>query len=129
MQRVLGLSKHQPAMQRPVVFVSEAEHHSNMLSWKENNCDVEMVPVRLSDGLLDIDVLAKLLSSYSRRSMKIGSFSAASNVTGITFQASGDLFGVWNFSVAECMRSLPYSMTARASQPATYKLLGFAAAD
>ena len=69
---------------RPVVFVGPFEHHSNEVSWRE--CFAEVVEIELTgDGLLDLDDLeARLaLPRYAGR-RKIGAFSAASNVTGVT---------------------------------------------
>jgi len=68
---------------QPVVFIGEYEHHSNELSWREGLA--ALVKVRLNDdGMLDLQHLEELLSDprFEGR-MKIGSFSAASNVTGI----------------------------------------------
>ena len=67
---------------RPVVFLTPYEHHSNVLPWRE--ADVEVVEIGLTDaGQPDlVDLAAKLsLSAYADR-LKIGAFSAASNVTG-----------------------------------------------
>lgn len=68
---------------QPVVFVGPYEHHSNEISWRENLTTV--VPVNLAaDGGIDLQHLESLLKDpkYQRRK-RIGSFSAASNVTGI----------------------------------------------
>jgi selenocysteine lyase/cysteine desulfurase len=68
---------------QPVVFVGPYEHHSNEISWRENLSTV--VPVGLADdGGIDLDDLERLLQdpAYQDR-MRIGSFSAASNVTGM----------------------------------------------
>ena len=69
---------------RPVVFVGPYEHHSNEVSWRE--CFAEVVEIELDgDGLLDMDDLRKKVAGkdYAGR-RKIGAFSAASNVTGVT---------------------------------------------
>ncbi|MGB0702712.1 MAG: aminotransferase class V-fold PLP-dependent enzyme [Pseudohongiellaceae bacterium] len=71
-----------PPARRPVVFVGPYEHHSNELPWRESIARVEVVPLD-SEGQLDIDVLEKLLQQYAGGPLLIGSFSAASNVTGI----------------------------------------------
>ncbi|MDV3220007.1 aminotransferase class V-fold PLP-dependent enzyme [Intrasporangium sp.] len=71
-----------PAHQRPVVFVGPYEHHSNELAWRECVADVVVVPQDL-DGHVDIEALRGLLQHHADRPLKIGSFSAASNVTGI----------------------------------------------
>jgi selenocysteine lyase/cysteine desulfurase len=71
-----------PPNQRPVVFLGPFEHHSNELSWRESIADV--VTIReSSDGHVDLEDLAARLVEYADRPVKIGSFSAASNVTGI----------------------------------------------
>lgn len=67
---------------QPVVFVGPYEHHSNEISWRQNLATV--VEVRLSpDGGIDLEHLEALLQdpAYQGR-LRIGSFSAASNVTG-----------------------------------------------
>jgi len=68
---------------QPVVFVGPYEHHSNEISWRENLATV--IPVRLdADGGTDLKHLEELLRDPAYRHRKrIGSFSAASNVTGI----------------------------------------------
>ena len=71
-----------PPDERPVVFIGPFEHHSNELPWRESIADVVVIPED-SDGHIDIDTLEKKLIEYADRPLKIGSFSAASNVTGI----------------------------------------------
>jgi len=71
-----------PAAQRPAVFIGPYEHHSNELPWRESLCTVVTVPLDAS-GCLDLAALAQLLREYAGRPLRIGSFSAASNVTGI----------------------------------------------
>lgn len=67
----------------PVVFIGPYEHHSNILIWKEGIAEVVQIDLR-EDGTLDLDDLKKKVSDkkYKGR-LKIGSFSAASNVTGV----------------------------------------------
>ena len=66
-----------------VVFVGPYEHHSNEISWRESLATV--VEVRLdSDGCVDLQHLEELLQDPAYQGRKrIGSFSAASNVTGM----------------------------------------------
>lgn len=67
---------------RPVVFITHIEHHSNQTSWYETLADVVMIEP--GQGLtVDPDNLQKALDNYKDRKFKIGSFSACSNVTGI----------------------------------------------
>ncbi len=71
------------AATQPVVFIGPYEHHSNELSWRQSLATT--VQVRLdSSGHLDLEHLEALLQDprFSGRKL-IGSFSAASNVTGI----------------------------------------------
>ncbi|OKP78216.1 selenocysteine lyase [Paenibacillus helianthi] len=71
-----------PPEDRPVIFVSHMEHHSNLLPWQEGIGDVVTVPAG-SDGTMDLRQLEHLLMLYRNRRFKIGSFTACSNVTGI----------------------------------------------
>ncbi|MDQ3646057.1 MAG: aminotransferase class V-fold PLP-dependent enzyme, partial [Actinomycetota bacterium] len=71
-----------PAGERPVVFIGPFEHHSNELPWRESIADVVVIEED-HDGHIDPDDLERRLIEYRERPLKIGSFSAASNVTGI----------------------------------------------
>ncbi len=76
------LSDRIPKKQRPVVFIGPYEHHSNELPWRESI--VELVTIPLCErGNLDMQFLENALQSCQDRNLLIGSFSAASNVTGI----------------------------------------------
>jgi selenocysteine lyase/cysteine desulfurase len=77
-----------PANERPVVFVGPYEHHSNELPWRESIADVVAIPLTV-EGQICQAVLAQKLQQYADRPLKIGSFSAASNVTGIKSDVSG----------------------------------------
>ncbi|MBX3251355.1 MAG: aminotransferase class V-fold PLP-dependent enzyme [Myxococcales bacterium] len=77
-----GLSERIPQDERPVVFIGPYEHHSNELPWRESIATV--VTIREdADGRIDLAHLEEELRRYGDRPLKIGSFSAASNVTGI----------------------------------------------
>jgi len=89
-QRMLGLkkcgvlsdSKCLKEKERPVVFVTHMEHHSNHTSWFETMSDLVVIPP--GDGLLvDLNMLRTELEKYKDRNLKIGSFTACSNVTGV----------------------------------------------
>lgn len=71
-----------PETKRPVVFIGPYEHHSNDLPWRESIADVITIP-QDSRGGVDLQALEEALELYRERPLKIGSFSAASNVTGI----------------------------------------------
>ena len=65
----------------PLVIVSPYEHHSNEVSLREGLCEVVRIPLSKS-GEINFGRLDQLLKINSKREI-IGSFSAASNVTGI----------------------------------------------
>ena len=71
-----------PPKERPVVFIGPFEHHSNELPWRESIADVVTIEED-ADGHVSLEHLARELRRYGDRPLKIGSFSAASNVTGI----------------------------------------------
>lgn len=71
-----------PMDERPVVFIGPFEHHSNELPWRESIAEVVVIDED-SDGHIDLVRLEEELVRYQQRPLRIGSFSAASNVTGI----------------------------------------------
>ena len=77
-----GLSSRIPAAERPVVFIGPFEHHSNELPWRESIAEVVVIPED-ADGHIDTARLEAELRRHADRPLRIGSFSAASNVTGI----------------------------------------------
>lgn len=68
---------------KPIVFVGPYEHHSNEIMWRQTLCEIIEIPLN-AEGELDLIALGKIVSDtkYDNR-FKIGSFSAASNVSGI----------------------------------------------
>lgn len=70
-----------PNENRPVVFLTHAEHHSNHTSWFETLAEV-VVLEPTADLKVDPDVLRKTINKYKDRPLLIGSFTACSNVTG-----------------------------------------------
>lgn len=82
-QRILGLKcVNRTGDDRPVVFITHMEHHSNQTSWYETHADVVVVEPG-KDLLCDLNHLEDELKKYKNRKRKYGSFSACSNVTGI----------------------------------------------
>jgi selenocysteine lyase/cysteine desulfurase len=89
-QRILGLKpcilfpecSTRPARERPVIFITHMEHHSNQTSWYETDADVVVVPPG-NDLTVDLNRLEEALIKYRDRKLKIGSFTACSNVTGV----------------------------------------------
>ena len=80
--RAYGLDTKIAADKRPVVFIGPFEHHSNDVQWRETIADVITI-AETEDGLLDMDDLERQLQAHKDRPLLIGSFSTASNVTGI----------------------------------------------
>ena len=70
----------------PVVFLGPYEHHSNILPWRESKARIVEIP-EATDGGPDLDVLGRELDRHAGSDLMIGSFSAASNVTGIVTDA------------------------------------------
>ncbi len=101
------LSEAIPDAERPVVFIGPYEHHSNEISWRETIADVVEI-AEDADGRIDHDDLRARLQEYADRPLKIGSFSAASNVTGIVSDAVGisellhrhGALSFWDFAAA-----------------------------
>ena len=127
MEDAYHLEQHIPDGQRPVVFIGPYEHHSNEIPWRESIADV--VTIRQDEfGGVCQDDLRERLQEYATRPLKIGSFSAASNVTGIVSDTRGisallhehGALSFWDFAAAG-----PYvdiEMTApEGGDPAAYK--------
>ena len=96
-----------PRDQRPVVFIGPYEHHSNELPWRESLAEVHVIPED-SDGQIDLHALEDALKETMHRPLRIGSFSAASNVTGIGSKTATisnllhkyDALSFWDFAAA-----------------------------
>ncbi len=93
LQRILGLKtcglinhhnclKELTENEKPIVFVSHMEHHSNQTSWHETCAEVVVLKPN-KEVLFDLDELKKQLEKNKHRKFIIGSFTACSNVTGI----------------------------------------------
>ena len=90
LQRIMGLRSADNVYnvnlkyddERPVVFITHMEHHSNQVPWYETIADVVVLPAG-DNNLVDPKILSAELKKYANRSLKIGSFTACSNVTGI----------------------------------------------
>lgn len=67
---------------KPVVFITHMEHHSNQTTWNACSVNVEVINKNASGQPCEAH-LSKLLNMYQHRPMKIGAFTACSNVTGI----------------------------------------------
>ena len=126
LDREHGFSAQIPPEQRPVVFIGPFEHHSNELPWRESIADVVTIPED-ADGHIDVVRLEAELVAHAERPLKIGSFSAASNVTGITTDVDGiarllhehGALSFWDYAAAGPY--LDISMAGNGSDPLTYK--------
>jgi len=84
---ILGL--RQPVWQampkterKPLVIRSKMEHHSNDIAWRETIADTLFTEFT-AEGTVDLDNLESLLKTHAGTRKIYGTFSAASNVTGI----------------------------------------------
>ena len=82
LNRNFKLQEMIPVNERPVIFIGPYEHHSNELPWRETIAEVLAIPEDES-GAIDLIELERQLKRFESRKVKIGSFSAASNVTGV----------------------------------------------
>lgn len=90
LQRILGLRLHErfapfvdiPPHQKPVVFITHKEHHSNQTSWIETIAEVVVVRAG-DDGLTDLEIWRETVDAYRERPLKIAAVTSCSNVTGI----------------------------------------------
>ena len=67
---------------KPIVFIGPFEHHSNDVQWRETIADVVTIK-ETKAGLVDLSDLEVQLKAHQDRPLLLGSFSAASNVSGI----------------------------------------------
>ena len=92
-QRILGMkpcgtrdkkncNRYQTNDERPVVFITHMEHHSNHTAWYETLAEVVVIEPG-NDMNVDLNHLEDMLKKYKDKKSKFGSFTACSNVTGI----------------------------------------------
>ncbi|MEE9416984.1 MAG: aminotransferase class V-fold PLP-dependent enzyme, partial [Acidimicrobiales bacterium] len=101
------LGEQIPDEDRPVVFIGPYEHHSNELPWRESLAEVVAIHEDI-DGHVCLEHLERELKAHAGRSLLIGSFSAASNVTGIitdtdavsTLLHENGALSFWDFAAA-----------------------------
>lgn len=90
LQRILGLKVHESftdkvcleGVEKPIVFITHMEHHSNQTSWLETLADVCIIEPT-DEGLVNLDHFAELLEEYKDRETKIAAITSCSNVTGV----------------------------------------------
>lgn len=107
----------------PVVFIGPYEHHSNILPWRESKAKVVEIPEAAAGGI-DLAALQQALEQYADSDLLVGSFSAASNVTGIVTEpdpisrmmhAAGGLV-IWDYAGAG-----PYVPISMAGESGAHK--------
>jgi len=87
-QRILGLKIHEKyrdeitIKNRPIIFVTHMEHHSNQTTWIETIAEVVLIPY-IKDGSIDLVAFQTLLKKYKDRKLKIAAVTSCSNVTGV----------------------------------------------
>ena len=89
-QRILGFRIHEKfknsiaitPSEKPIVFVTHMEHHSNQTSWLETIADVVVVEPN-KEGLVCLTKFKDTISQYSDRTFKIAAITSCSNVTGL----------------------------------------------
>ncbi len=98
---VLGVRQ----VQRAVIFLGPYEHHSNILPWRESGATIINIP-EASGGGPDMDALETALHAHRDFDLRIGAFSAASNVSGILTDVDAvtrllkahDALAVWDYA-------------------------------
>ncbi len=117
-QRLLGLKIPEqladyvklPEELKPVVFITHMEHHSNQTTWLETIADVVVINPN-EDGLVDVNDFKEKLEKYKNRKLKIGAFTAASNVTGIEpdyYELSKMIHNYGGYSFIDFACAAPY---------------------
>lgn len=118
LQRILGLKIHEhyadkitiAPENKPVVFITHMEHHSNQTSWLETIAEVVIIQPDEA-GLVDLNHFAQLLKLYANRPLKIAAITSCSNVTGIFtpyFKMAEMIHEVGGFCFVDFACSAPY---------------------
>ncbi|KAA0968939.1 aminotransferase class V-fold PLP-dependent enzyme [Aureimonas fodinaquatilis] len=79
---LLGITALVQAGKKVVVLIGPYEHHSNILPWRESGAQIVELP-ESAEGGPQLEALETALSEAAGSALVVGSFSAASNVTGI----------------------------------------------
>ncbi len=117
-----------PERDRPVVFIGPYEHHSNEISWRETIADVVVIDED-QNGQIDEAHLERELQAFQERGLKIGSFSAASNVTGIVSNVDSvsvllhrhGALSFWDFAAAAPYIEIEMNPKREGRDPLAYK--------
>jgi len=126
LDRVLHIRQQMRPEDRPLIVISRMEHHSNDLPWRESIADVVMVGFD-ERGRISATELDAILSDpkHKSRPLKIGSFCAASNVTGIindTDELARVMHRHGGYACFDFAAAAPYMpVRMRSDDPATRK--------
>jgi selenocysteine lyase/cysteine desulfurase len=118
LQRIIGIKLHEKFHhkiqlsdeERPVIFVTHMEHHSNQTSWLETTGEVVVIGA-CPEGLVDLNHFAELLEQYRDRTFKIAAITSCSNVTGIAtpyHQIAGMMHRAGGYCFVDFACSAPY---------------------
>ncbi len=118
LQRIIGIKLHEKFQdrihlteeERPVIFVTHMEHHSNQTSWIETTGDVVVIEA-CDEGKVDVDDFAHQLEKYKNRKTKIAAITSCSNVTGIDtpyHQMAGMIHRAGGYCFVDFACSAPY---------------------
>ncbi len=118
LQRIIGIKLHEKFQdriqlssdERPIIFVTHMEHHSNQTSWIETTGDVVVIGA-CNEGKVDLENFGRLLEKYSSRKIKIAAITSCSNVTGIEtpyHQMAGMIHRAGGYCFVDFACSAPY---------------------
>ena len=113
---------------KPIIFYSLFEHNSNSLSWKEEQCDIILInPLDTNNFIINLE---NELIKNKERYIKIGSFTACSNITGLLLDVDSIaslMHKYGGFAFFDYASGGPYlQMNVSGPLPDNYrKLLGF----
>lgn len=131
LQRIIGVKIHEKFQdkiklapeERPVIFVTHMEHHSNQTSWIETTGEVVVIGAT-PDGLVDLNSFSILLEQYKNRKLKIAAITSCSNVTGLFTPyhvMAGMVHKVGGYCFVDFACSAPYiNIDMHPSQPEEY---------
>lgn len=131
LQRILGLKLHEKfdgkitikPEDRPIIFVTHMEHHSNQTSWIETIGEVVVIGPD-ERGRVDLDNFASLLEKFKDRKTKIAAITSYSNVTGLNtpyHKMSGMIHRAGGLCFVDFACSAPYiDINMHPEQPDEY---------
>lgn len=118
LQRIIGVKLHEKFQdkitlnedEKPIIFVTHMEHHSNQTSWIETTGDVVVIGA-CNEGKVDLLDFESLIEKYKNRKVKIAALTSCSNVTGIDtpyHKMAGMIHRAGGFCFVDFACSAPY---------------------